>query len=159
MQTSFAGNLQIILLSLSLSLSQVHPPIGVATPRAEGRAGRLCRSGVRRPFRGAAVGPAWSLTPGVAGLPLPMPSPQKGPPPALLAPQKVFFLLTQLLARVFGAGVARRQLQCECRDAMILHTRARALVRSPSLYLPPAFSYERSLSLLPFLLFGRSPGC
>ena len=60
----------------------------------------------------------------------------------------MFFLLTQLLARVFGAGVARRQLQCECRDAVILHTRARALDRSLSLFLPPTLSYERSLSIL-----------
>ena len=58
------------------------------------------------------------------------------------------FLLTQLLARVFGAGVARRQLQCECRDAVILHTRARALDRSQSLFIPPPLSYERSLSTL-----------
>ena len=81
LQTSFAENLQRI--SLSLSLSQGHPPIGVATPRAEGRAGRRCRSGVRRPFHRAAVGSAGRLTPGIG--------PQKGPPPTLLAPQIFFF--------------------------------------------------------------------
>jgi len=58
-----------------------------------------------------------------------------------------FFLLTQLLARVLGDGVERRQLQCECRDEMILHTRKRALVRFLSLSITPASSYERSLSL------------
>ena len=54
------------------------------------------------------------------------------------------FLLTQLLARVFGAGVARRQLQCECRDAMIdsahsrAHSFALSLALSPSCYLEGA---------------------
>ena len=57
------------------------------------------------------------------------------------------FLLTQLLARVLGDGVERRQLQCECRDEMILHTRKRALIRFLSLSITPASSYERSLSL------------
>ena len=55
------------------------------------------------------------------------------------------FLLTQLLARVLGDGVERRQLKCECRDEMILHTRKRALVRFLSLSITPASSYERSL--------------
>ena len=46
------------------------------------------------------MGPARSLTPGIAGLPLPMANPQKGPSPALLASRKRFFFLPR-----FGSSV------------------------------------------------------